>query len=98
MPFQRALHLDAVAIIRGYKVWADEQENDVGGIEMRVYLLLPFLSCTNVAVVPIDDESLSLQRVEMFPKLIPQFLIFMGIGVEDIQRTCRLCCHQLRSL
>src|SRR5258708_17377385 len=98
MPFQRALHFDTVAVIRGYKVWANEQENDVGGIEMCVYLLLPLPSCTNVAVVPIDDETLSLQRVEMFPKLVPQFLIFMSIGVEDMERTCRLCCHQVRSL
>jgi len=61
VPGDGLLHFDAVAEVGGHEVGADEQEDELGFVEVGENLVFPFSAGSNVAIVPIVDESLSSQ-------------------------------------
>src|SRR5437016_3039857 len=83
MALHGLLHLFTVAVFRGNKIWADEQQDDVGCVEMLINLLFPCRTCMDVGVAPDRDQTLPLQWHEVLFKIPQQFLIFAGIAAKD---------------
>src|SRR5438874_11232627 len=76
MPLEGSLHLDTVAILGIHEVGTDEQENNLGGIEVLTDLVLPFASCANITIMPRRDEPLALQGPQVSLDLVEQFILF----------------------
>ena len=72
-----------VTVVRGQKVCAHEQEDEIGAVEAGIDLSLPFRTCADVAVVPGREVSLSLQEGELFVEVVAVGFVFVGIGVEE---------------
>src|SRR2546421_9305496 len=79
------LHLNAVAELGGHEVGADEQENEMGFVEVCENLFLPFGARGDIAIVPIVDEALSSQVGEMGSEFVSQGSIFVRVGNEDVE-------------
>jgi hypothetical protein len=59
VPLHRSRHFDVVAVVGGEKIGADEQEDDVGRLQVLVYLLVPFLAGVNAAVAPVTNHAVT---------------------------------------
>ena len=59
-------HFAIVAIIRGYEVWAHEQEDYVGRLHSGINGSVDFLTGTNTTIMPSTDDALPLQHGELF--------------------------------
>src|SRR5260370_4803478 len=66
MPLHRSRHLLTVAVLRGHKSRADEEQNELSSVEMERNCLLPICSCTDFTIMPDANELLSLQQSELF--------------------------------
>src|SRR5947208_2937334 len=64
--FHSPLQINTLAVGRSCKICTDEQENNLSGIQVPINLMSPFLAGTNIAIVPVGDESLRLQVAEVF--------------------------------
>ncbi len=54
------LHFDAVAVVGGDEVVADEHEDDVGAVKVRVDFAGPIVARLYLPVVPFSDDALPL--------------------------------------
>ena len=61
MQLHRALHFNVVAVIGGEEVRADEEQDDVRGVELVADCAPPLRAGTDAAVVSLRDEAFSLQ-------------------------------------
>src|SRR5438876_9220159 len=86
MPLYCLLHFNIIAIIGGYKVRTNKQENNLSIIQRFINLSFPFRSCTNVAVMPNINETLPLQGTEVCQEFLQESFIFMSITEEDFYR------------
>ena len=59
MPCDRLRHLKTVTEIGGHEVSADQQQNDVIGVQVFVDLWLPFAPGTDIPIIPGGDDVLS---------------------------------------
>src|SRR5713226_2351522 len=84
VPGDGLIHLDTVAEVRGHKVGAHQQEDDLGTLEALYNLWLPLCPRNNIPVIPGDDEILPLEVTQVFLQFFAQFLIPMGVGDEDL--------------
>src|SRR5205085_7707669 len=87
-------------IFGSQEVWTDQQEDQVGSIQMRMAFAFPIGACTNLTFIPAHNELLSLQICEMFFDFLLPFFILLRVRVEDFNGICRCryCCHGLYSL
>ncbi len=74
-----ACHFDTEAEFRGHEVGADEQENNLSGVEVSHDLWTPFGSRNDVAVRPGGENPLAFQIVEMGVQFAAKRLILMSI-------------------
>src|SRR5579862_1876254 len=68
MSLQRSFKFYAIAVLRGQKFRADEQQDQVSGSQIVVNLILPIIACSNFSIVPRTDQPLSLQDGHVSPK------------------------------
>src|SRR5690348_3783717 len=90
VPLHSSFHLDAIAVVGVYKVWADQQQDDIGGVQMLLDLSFPFGTCADIAVIPDFDQPLSLERTQVRFEFVQQWFVFSSITEEDFY--CR--CHR----
>src|SRR6266496_2927652 len=95
MSLKRMLHLYIVAVVRLHKIRTDEQQNDIGCIQMCIDLVLPLHSWSNLAITPRRHLAQSLQRSQMFLKLPEMPFIFSRIAVKNRYTPDRNCSHTL---
>jgi hypothetical protein len=69
---QGVLHLDIEAIIRSQEIGADQQQDDVGFLEIPVDRLLPEIARADLPVVPASHQTLPLEQLEVLRQFIPQ--------------------------
>jgi hypothetical protein len=81
---QRNLHLDIEAVIGGQEIGADQQQYDVGFLEVLVDCLLPQIPGADLAVVPGSDQTLSLEQLQMFCQFVPKMFVTVGIGTKQL--------------
>ena len=81
------VHLAAIGVFGVEVVGADEQGDDGGGVELVRALLHPFEAGGDVVVVPVGDEALPLERLQVLLELYEQGLVFLGVGEEK----CSVC-------
>src|SRR6266568_6855469 len=62
MAFECPFHLNTVAVIGVHKIGTDQQQDDLGFVDVLSDLMFPFGSCANIAIMPDINQSLSLQR------------------------------------
>src|SRR5574341_1391778 len=74
-----ALHLDFIAIIRGYEILADQQQNDVGGFQVIVNRARPIVASDDPSVVPDGDHSLPPQDAEVSVQFLSPLVVAVGI-------------------
>jgi hypothetical protein len=86
MPLQGPFQLDVVAVIGSQEVGADQQQNDVGCIQIFIDGARPFRSRRDPAVMPGMDHPLALQGGEVGAQIFTQLLIPVGVGVEEMKR------------
>ena len=82
MALKRGLHLDIEAVIGSQKVGADQQQYDVGFLEIAVDRLLPLIAGADLAIVPGPQETLSLKQFQVLCEFVPQMLVAMRIRAE----------------
>src|SRR5947209_5437395 len=78
----RSFGFDAVAVIGGNEVWTDQQQDDVSLVEMCINLGGPCSSSTDIAIVPLGNQSLPLKRTQMGSEPLAPVFILVGIGIE----------------
>src|SRR5438067_960769 len=52
VPGNSLCHLDAIAKVGGHKIGADEQEDDIGSVEMSQNLRARFCPWSDIAIIP----------------------------------------------
>jgi hypothetical protein len=82
MPLHRALHFNIIAIFRRQEVRADEEQDDVRGLERGGDLVPKVLAGNYLAVVPCLNEALAPEHGQMTLQVVPERLILMTIGEE----------------
>jgi hypothetical protein len=75
-----------VTVIGADEIGADEEEDDLGGLEVLMKDRSPLLPRANLLVVPAPDDAFSLERREMFPKLLAESRIVRRVRDEDVER------------
>jgi len=96
---QRPHHFSAVAVLRGQKVGANEQQDNMSCVEMNIDLLNGFLARADLSGMPGGDESTIFQVAEMILQLIAEVLVSPSIGEEDLDALSRKSsCSWLRGL
>src|SRR5262249_27968035 len=65
MPLHCPLQLGIPAVVRGNEVWADQQEDDRGGIQVLVNLPLPLGSRGYLPVMPVLDNPEPLEDTQV---------------------------------
>jgi hypothetical protein len=86
MPLQRSPHLFTVAIIRIHEVGTDEQQYDLGGIQVFTNFPFPLRSSANITIVPKFNKPLSLQGFQVFFEFLQKSFVFMSVAEEDFNR------------
>src|SRR6266849_5632029 len=81
--FKCSSHFNTITIVGGHKIWTDQQENNLSGIQMLLDLQFPFGSRTDISIIPDVNKTLSLQWYQMPFELIEKCFVFMGITAED---------------
>src|SRR5205085_12412297 len=79
----RAIHLCAVAEIRRRESRADEKEDDISRVQVRLDLAAPFSPGFYLAVVPLRNHLLALKKTEVLLQSLAQLRVFVGVGEED---------------
>ena len=91
-PLHGLLELDPGAIVRRDEVRADQQQDDVGGLEVAVDLIRPVLTWFDLVVGPLVDEPVPFQRCQVLFELQFQILIRVGVGNEERNRLAVFHC------
>src|SRR5262249_45287396 len=79
VPCKGAAHFHIVAILGGEEVGADEQQNQVGGLQMIVNIARPFSATRDLAIMPDCNDTFTLQLAEMRQELVLQLCVFVGV-------------------
>ena len=69
--FKRSPHLYFMAIVGGEKVSADQQQYDVGPLDLFIDSIFPFLPRVDHPVMPGIDQPLTLHWLQNFTQLLP---------------------------
>ncbi len=78
------LHLHAIAVIRCQKVRADQQQDDLGALQMGINRPGPFGPSGDAAIMPVGNNALTFQEAQMVVEFIAQPFIGVGIGVKHL--------------
>ncbi len=85
MALQGSRHLFLVAVVGADEVGANEQQDDVGAVEVVVDFVGPLIARKDTAIVPGLDETLPLQQLQVGFELLAQDVVFVGVAVEQAQ-------------
>ena len=80
----RAIHLDVIAVVGGEKVGADQEQHDVGGVQMIVDLAVEVLAGSNSAIVPSRNYALPEEAGKVLLEFVAQGFVRMRVGDEDV--------------
>src|SRR5260221_1817088 len=83
---QGMFHLKTVAILGMYKIGTHEQQNDLSCVQVGVDFSRPFASQANATLMPVADDALPTQITQVCCQFVSPWLIFVGIGEEDVHR------------
>jgi hypothetical protein len=67
VPFHRSCHFNFVAIIRRYKIWTDQEQNDICFLQMVAYFVIELFTRTDSTIVPRFNNALPLAQPNGFP-------------------------------
>ena len=81
------LHFGVVAVVGGEEVGADQEQDDVGGVEVGGDRVCPVGSGGDVAIVPGGDDALFGQQGEVGGEVVAQGFVFVGVGEEEGERS-----------
>ena len=84
MALQRTRHLDVVAILGGDEIGTDQQQDDVGAVELVADLAVELVARSNAAVVPCGDRALTFEGGKMLLKLVSKILIRVRMGHDHM--------------
>ena len=84
VPLERAPHLDVVAVPRREVVGADEEQDDLRALEVRVDLAGPVVTRVDAPVVPRRDVAEALQQREVARELLAKSLVPVRVAEEDL--------------
>lgn len=76
-------HLDLVAIVGREKVGADQKEDDLVGLDVRVDGVVEVAAGDDPAIVPGLDHALALQHRQLRFELVAERLVFVRVGEEQ---------------
>lgn len=79
---QGVLHLDIEAVIRSQEIGTDQQQDDVGFLEIAVDRLLPEIAGSDLTVVPASYQTLPLDQLQVLRKFVPQRFVTVRIRAE----------------
>src|SRR5262249_27317658 len=70
MALEGRRHFPLVTVVGGHEVRADEQQNDVGSVEVLIDRGPPLVARADVAIVPQLNEALTLQQLQVGLELV----------------------------
>ena len=82
MALQGVLHLDIEAVVRSQEIGTDQEQDDVGFLEVAVDRLLPEIAGTDLTVVPASYQALPLDQLQMLRQFVPQRFVAVRIRAE----------------
>jgi hypothetical protein len=82
--WQRALHLHLVAIVRGEKVRADQQQDQVSALQLLVDALAQRIARGDAPVMPGGNRARALERRQLHLKLVAQGFVVVRVGKEHM--------------
>ncbi len=86
VPLQRPLHLDVVAVVRAHEVGADQEQDQVGALQVLVDLALPFAAARDAAIGPELQHPGAIEELEVRLQLRPQTVVLVRVADERLQR------------
>lgn len=89
MAFDRVFELNVPAIRGADKAGTDQNQDDVGGLQLLSDFLVDAVAGQHLAIMPYLDEPGPLQGNQVIAKLIAQHLILVRIGKEKADRPRR---------
>ena len=84
LTLQRTTHLDVVAIVGVHEIDADQQQDDVGGVQFVADSAVKRLARRDAAIMPGGNCALPLEAGQVLFKLVPEILVPMRVGHEDM--------------
>ena len=93
MPLECSLHFD-IAVVRGQKVGADQQEDHRGTFQTGINGLHPIGTRDDLAIMPSRDASFTFEHSQMGMQFLKVWLILAGIGVEDLWESWQNCAER----
>lgn len=89
----RPLHLHVIAIVGAQEIRTDQEQDDVGGVEMLIDLTSPFGSGADLLIVPPGDHVLPFEYRKVPLECDAEREVFARIGVEEFEWSPRDGCH-----
>jgi hypothetical protein len=56
------LHLHVIAVIGSEEICADQQQDDMRGLNVRINLIPPFITGANAAIMPTGNQTLAFEQ------------------------------------